>query len=1290
MSNLRSSQGFANVGLESLRFKGVTSGGILGVNPQGVASVTTAPTLDSLTVTGDVVLTGAVGMGNLTTTTMTASQTNVTNGTFQNINVQGTALISNLIKINQQETLAVEQLLVGGLTYTPNPGFNLTVQGGGVDISGGNLQIEGNYIAILPTVQTSTITPSDTFSNEIQMGSANLTAVNTITVDTGVVVGAGTDSVTITGDGMTVGGLRINGGLENTITGVETLTVNTINYSTIQTTDPTASIMTSQINAIGTGSTITIELGSQDFPLIVSNASSVLGIYPDVSPTVATQNGLLAANDAWISFPNQGFVIGPSGAGVAGVQIANDGDVTVGGDLSVKTTSGVGVMYVESSAGRVGINDDNPQYTLDVNGTGHFTETVDFDSNINGSNGLQITAGGGITIVADAVPQFPVNVAFTEATQALTLTTTVGSTVHNLIATPYAGGNEYYNGLTREGDAVIAWDEGTGHTPPSYGLVVAPHTGADVGIRIDPSGNVGVGTFNPQYTLDVNGTGNFSDLLTASGGLTVTVGNFNGLLTASGGLTATVGNFNGLLTASGGLTATVGNFTGDVTVYDNLGVGVATPLGKLHVGWSTPNIGPDDWIFTCATDSPPALGQYPSMLGRGIREDPGNSGKLTVMSDGLGEAFGSAFAVSAGGMDICSAMYSSAGPTLADINDISRIFVSNSGPVGIGKRNPTYTLDVSGSVDISDNLIVGTKNPYPSAKVHVGWDYNRVTDWTFTRYNTDTNPYNGFYPSMLGRGLLMNTDDATFNVSSDGVNAYGSGLLVTSDGIEIMSSFVQGAAVDTPVPFSAASCVQISGRIGQTTLNVSGSFNVAGATFHVGGLTSQFYPVLFETEPSWHAGRYTLNIARSPTDDPEYEWPGGPWISTFNFTATGHNTAGGNGADWYKWDYVQNPTAVYDSFLGGYDQVNATTRVVAWLRGDLTYNWSGMGVTPYNLNSTGITVYDAGLTYAPTTNNAGFTSFSNSFEYVSPYNSPLPTIQKGHGNPVTLGVWGDLSVVDTSSQNVTIANINNGTAPAGFTSSCPVGGIQSARISVNDYIGLNTTYAGGSPEFKLLGNTSQSGINEGLVIWNAEGVGHPTILSVTGSRQDPALTFDATNQWLGVYNSNPQYTLDVTGTGNFSQRITLPNLSNYRVYLNYARTFDGYGSPYSLTDTNNPPFTITTPSSGNNWGDFNMLMITVNINLGAGDTGNNSVLQPGIRTTLGGGNIDTPITNSYYAFLSPAGSANYAILNASITLYKGIHYDQNTSLILYFYFVGGRILLNATDTNNYVTVQGLF
>ena len=131
------------------------------------------------------------------------------------------------------------------------------------------------------------------------------------------------------------------------------------------------------------------------------------------------------------------------------------------------------IYYNNTTANsNVGINTTNPQYNLDISGNTRITNgslLATFNSNTLGN---LYTTGGNVGI-NNTSPNFPLDV---------------------------VGNINFTGALYKSGTAYIGsqWNGTTGNN-----------------LFYGSSGNVhvGIGTTNPNYTLDVNGTGNFNSIL---------------------------------------------------------------------------------------------------------------------------------------------------------------------------------------------------------------------------------------------------------------------------------------------------------------------------------------------------------------------------------------------------------------------------------------------------------------------------------------------------------------------------------------------------------------------------------------------------------------------------------------------------------------------------------------------------------------------------------------------------------------------------------------------------------
>ena len=145
-----------------------------------------------------------------------------------------------------------------------------------------------------------------------------------------------------------------------------------------------------------------------------------------------------------------------------------------------------------SANGKIGINVVNPQYTLDVSGSGNY------------SNGLTVT---GSTYISN----------LTTASQPWVITYDTSSGQLYYTASSALGGgsttNNYYNTSSFIATGSISASVNVGTT--SFELV----SGSSNFLFVSNSGNVGIGTTTPAYLLDVSGSGNYTNGLTITGSL---------------------------------------------------------------------------------------------------------------------------------------------------------------------------------------------------------------------------------------------------------------------------------------------------------------------------------------------------------------------------------------------------------------------------------------------------------------------------------------------------------------------------------------------------------------------------------------------------------------------------------------------------------------------------------------------------------------------------------------------------------------------------------------------------
>ena len=232
-------------------------------------------------------------------------------------------------------------------------------------------------------------------------------------------------------------------------------------------------------------------------------------------------------------------------------------------------------------------------------------------------------------------------------------------------------------------------------------------TNATERVRILPSGNVGIATPTPAFTLDVSGTAN------VSGNLSV------GTISTSGGGFSVPGNL------TGGIIRTSSNGTAAIPAYtfsNDLSSGMFIPFPN-NLAWATAGnermrisstgrvgIGNQDPLHTLDVTGSARITSTLSAGGTTVTSLNATSGAITttgtasvnrLISTGLGSAAVPAigfedtlndgiFKIGIGSLGISTAA-------------TERMRITSSG-VGIGRQDPTNALDVSGNVRISSGL----------------------------------------------------------------------------------------------------------------------------------------------------------------------------------------------------------------------------------------------------------------------------------------------------------------------------------------------------------------------------------------------------------------------------------------------------------------------------------------------------------------------------------------------------------------------------------------------------------
>jgi hypothetical protein len=445
-----------------------------------------------------------------------------------------------------------------------------------------------------------------------------------------------------------------------------------------------------------------------------------------------------------------------------------NGNVTINEDLTVDTNT----LYVDSTNNRVGIGTSSPATALDVNGTvttngGAFTGDVTFGDNdkaiFGAGSDLQIYHDGSDSYVKDA------------GTGYLNLLGTgrvvVGhpSNGHVYLNANYGGDVELFfnnskklettstgidvtgtvtaDGLTVDGTASMASTNELQFFSSAYGIRASTGLEIKTGdftrflqgttehLRIDSSGNVGIGTSSPA----IYGVDNADDLVIGQGdgnhGITISsYGTSNGTLAFSDQNNATVGR--GFVDYDHNVDAmSFGTLSSERMRIDssgNVGIGTSSPVAKLHIENGDMRIEKDTKAtigFRGHTSGSTALAfrDANAAIDRMTIDSSGNVGigtsspsfKLDV--DGEIRATNRFLANTGSGAtkgyqfsgDGDTGMFSDSSNTLQfSTAGSERIRIDSSGNVGIGTSSPAEKLAVNGNID------------FPLASSTIGCDFS--------------------------------------------------------------------------------------------------------------------------------------------------------------------------------------------------------------------------------------------------------------------------------------------------------------------------------------------------------------------------------------------------------------------------------------------------------------------------------------------------------------------------------------------------------------------------------------
>jgi len=434
--------------------------------------------------------------------------------------------------------------------------------------------------------------------------------------------------------------------------------------------------------------------------------------------------------------------------------------IQVGSALTIGHS--IGLQFHSQSIHSNGMN------ALDINATGVITAT----SFVGDGSGLTNVGGGDTShIVADTFVVTGFSTFKGSGTEVLRITQDVNASVQQEFGIGFAANPNHTNSA-----ALITFEEFD--TSDSRGDLVFYTRGTNSDsspterLRIDSSGNIGIGTNNPIYGLDVRGTGTiarFGKPNSTDDGLQIDVTNsqYPKLYNPSSADTLSI-------VSTGSVQVSIDSNNNDTTkaftVVSNGHSGSGTELFKINESGET----------TITASSTSALF---------IKDNSADSSGLKLYSDSAG-------------LSHINAGY---GNLVLETSGSERLRIDSSGNVGVGVTNPSEKLEVAG------NLILDQSNSQIKLKSG-GTGTTGAINFTF---NTDSTNYAGLgleYNTRASVGLrLFSGYPLTLESQTNSYIAFRRG---TTETARIDSSGNLGIAINNP---GAKLDVYGTARIGGTS-----------------------------------------------------------------------------------------------------------------------------------------------------------------------------------------------------------------------------------------------------------------------------------------------------------------------------------------------------------------------------------------------------------------------------------------------------------------------------------------
>jgi hypothetical protein len=468
-------------------------------------------------------------------------------------------------------------------------------------------------------------------------------------------------------------GLGTTGALAFYNSGYRMVIDNTGNVG-IGTTSPSEKLeVNGNINVGDTGGAATINFNASLYGALQLGGTSMLSVNTGVSigssyvTQAAPANGLIVEGNVGIGTTSPAVNLDILKTGGYGFPVTS-GTTQTNGKIRIGSTGTVGILDIGSGS----------------TSQGGWLQSTRSDDLSQGYNLLLNPNGGNVGIGTTSPVSFGTN------NVGLTVNGSAGShlTWQNNgtnVAFAYNVGNNFLIGSEQAGSATIFTSAGTQR------------------MRIDGSGNVGIGTTNPGAKLEIEGSSEPGIRLRETGGSNYYDIKTDGSIAWFGDRANSMKNL--VVTAGGGAEIRT---NGDLVAFK---VENIAPAGSLYIKGTTGNVG-------IGTTAPATLLHVTGSSGITIENTSTTNVQLNFKSNSVDTwRIGQNLVVTGG----------TALEFYDDVNNVDRMVITNTGNVGIGTTTPQSKLQVAGGIQMADDTDTASASKVGTMRYRTGTEYVDVT-----------------------------------------------------------------------------------------------------------------------------------------------------------------------------------------------------------------------------------------------------------------------------------------------------------------------------------------------------------------------------------------------------------------------------------------------------------------------------------------------------------------------------------------------------------------------------------